>query len=245
MAADPDPVGELSRAPLEEFVRVRDELARRLSEEGKAEEAAALKRLRKPTLAAWGLNQLAHRHPKKVEWLLETHDKLRKSESGDAFRRAAAARQELVAELSDAAVGLLEEAGHSAGEAVRKRIGQTLLAVANDQEAEEALRTGRLERELVGSGWEAVGFPPEQPVAAEELESPRAERARQAREEADRLEAVAADLRERAEAARRRLKQAEKEVAAAVREAETADQRARRQGQRAERLEAQARDAGR
>jgi len=47
--------------PLEEFIKARDALARRRAREAGKEAGAAVKALRKPSVAAWALNQLARR----------------------------------------------------------------------------------------------------------------------------------------------------------------------------------------
>src|SRR5256885_1710261 len=54
---------ELYGLPLRDFTKARDDHARRLRKEGRREVADAVKALRKPTLPAWALNQLARRRP--------------------------------------------------------------------------------------------------------------------------------------------------------------------------------------
>ena len=68
---------DLYALPPGEFTRARDERAKALRKEGKREEADAVKALRKPTVAAWALNQLARRRAKDVERLLTAGEKLR------------------------------------------------------------------------------------------------------------------------------------------------------------------------
>ena len=53
---DPDAVRELFTLPPEEFVAARDRLAAELKEAGKADEAAEVKRLRRPSVVAWAVN---------------------------------------------------------------------------------------------------------------------------------------------------------------------------------------------
>ena len=57
---DPE-VEALYGLPLEEFTKARDALARARAKEGDKEGAAPIKALRKPSVVAWGLNQLARR----------------------------------------------------------------------------------------------------------------------------------------------------------------------------------------
>ena len=72
-----------------ELTRERDERAKALRKEGDRDEADAVKALRKPTLAAWALNQLARRQPKEVERLLAAGEELR------------SAQEELLAEVGE------------------------------------------------------------------------------------------------------------------------------------------------
>jgi hypothetical protein len=50
---------DLYALPPGEFTRARDERAKGLRKEGRRDEADEVKALRKPTVAAWALNQLA------------------------------------------------------------------------------------------------------------------------------------------------------------------------------------------
>src|SRR5207245_6823398 len=68
---------ELYALPLADFTKARDELVRHLRREGLRHEAQAVKALRKPTIAAWTLNQLARRRPEEVERLLAIGKRMR------------------------------------------------------------------------------------------------------------------------------------------------------------------------
>ncbi len=139
---------ELYGLPLDEFTRARDERAKELRKEGDPDAANAVKALRKPTVAAWALNQLARTRAKDVERLMAAGEKLQSAQEellagGDraAFQRAAAEERELVAELAgEAEPGLAE------------KIAATLRAAALDSEVADGLRVGRLvrEREAIG-----------------------------------------------------------------------------------------------
>jgi hypothetical protein len=76
---------ELYAADLDAFVADRTRLARELKEGGDGEAAAKLAKLKKPTVAAWALNQLARRHRRDVDLLLDAGHRLarhRKAWSG-------------------------------------------------------------------------------------------------------------------------------------------------------------------
>ena len=150
---------ELYALPPSEFTRARDERAKALRKEGQREEADAVKALRKPTLAAWALNQLARRQPKEVEGLLAAGEKLRAAQEellagGDrrAFQSAAAKERDQVAALAAEAADLAAKAGERASPGLEEKVAATLHAAALDEETGEQLRAGRLlrEREAIG-----------------------------------------------------------------------------------------------
>ena len=150
---------ELYALPPADFTRERDERAKALRKEKRRDEADAVKGLRKPTVAAWALNQLARRRPKEVKRLLTAGEELRRAQDdllggGDrkAFQSAAAREREEVAKLADEAAALVGEAGERASPALREKISATLHAAALDEETAEELREGRLvrEREAIG-----------------------------------------------------------------------------------------------
>jgi hypothetical protein len=62
-------VDELADVPPEEFVVARDELAKSLKAEGKADAAAQVKKLRKPTVTQWVADQVRRQHADDVDAL--------------------------------------------------------------------------------------------------------------------------------------------------------------------------------
>src|SRR5688572_14620649 len=73
--------------PLEEFTQARNDAAKQArAEDRRAAEAIA--KARKPTQAAWAVNQLARNQPKQVQALLSTADRLRAAENPQALRKA-------------------------------------------------------------------------------------------------------------------------------------------------------------
>ena len=150
---------ELYALPPGEFTRARDERAKALRKDGQRDEADAVKALRKPTLAAWALNQLTRQRPKKVAGLIAAGEELRAAQQellagGDrkAFQSAAAKERDQVAKLARDAVELASEAGERGSPALTEKIAATLHAAALDEETAEELRAGRLirEREAIG-----------------------------------------------------------------------------------------------
>ena len=65
----PDEPADLADVPPEEFVGARDALAKQLKADGKATEAAEVKKLRKPTVTRWVADQVRRHHADDVETL--------------------------------------------------------------------------------------------------------------------------------------------------------------------------------
>src|SRR5437763_7463382 len=115
------PVDELYGLALDEFVRRRDALAKRLRADGRREEAAEVAALRKPSVAAWAANQAIRSQPKAARelWaagdaLLAAHEAILAGKgSGDALREASARHRAALRELLAAAAGLLDSHGRS------------------------------------------------------------------------------------------------------------------------------------
>jgi hypothetical protein len=155
-------VDELYGAPLEQFVAERGELVGALRKQGEREEAARVAKLRKPSVAAWAVNQLVRTQSQSVAELFDAGDALRDAHrtavagGGEASTLRSAARRERSAVdlLVDAARGLLTSEGHELSPAVIERVAETLRAAALDPEARDLVADGRLERELrhVGLG---------------------------------------------------------------------------------------------
>ncbi|MDQ3932962.1 MAG: hypothetical protein M3252_09025 [Actinomycetota bacterium] len=156
-------VKDLYAGPLEEFVERRNALSRALRAAGEREAADEVRALRKPSVAAWALNQLVRRRAREVERFLTVADRLR-----DVQRRALdsdTSRWELRATSSDYrdameelgrhAAAILEEVGSSAG-AHRAEVTASLQAAAVDDEARRQLRAGTLARPFPAPGLVAL-----------------------------------------------------------------------------------------
>jgi hypothetical protein len=145
------------------FVAARDEAARRLKREGDAEAAARVKALRRPSLSAWAVNQLARERRADLARLLEAGERLRAAHEAAVsgagateLRVATRAERQAVAGLVEAAFGVLTAAGHPATDATRDRIAATLHAAAADPAAAEQVGRGRLTHDLDPSGFGAL-----------------------------------------------------------------------------------------
>jgi hypothetical protein len=254
VAVEDDPVEDhidaLYRADPDEFVTARQALVKRLRSEGERDRAAAVAKLRRPTAAAWAVNQLAHRHPDELARLLElghelhrAHERLLAGDRDDATVTSGRRRHEAIADLVERAAGILSESGRAA-DAHRDAIASTLDAASLDPDVGVEVAAGRLSKELdppsgFGLGGGDGGWPaPPPPAATPRAASPKASPA--ADTEADaRAERAAAERARRADEVRQRATTAR---SAAIRARELADQ-ARDAADRAdadlERLEAE------
>jgi hypothetical protein len=242
---DPEAVDRLYGLPLDEFTAERDELAARLRKEGHRDAADQLKKLRKPGVAAWALNQVRRNDPRQVEELIETGERLRAAQeellSGagrEALDRAAEDERRLVAELARHAERELVAAGRSVSGVVQERLRDTLRAVATDEEAREALDAGRLHRDYTPSGLGSLLGSKTAPAKRDGRTRQLEERLEQAREKQRQLDGDLAESRRRLRDARREATRAAAELERAEAAQEQAEARAREAGERTADLEA-------
>lgn len=208
--------------PQNEFVKRRDELARSLRRDGEGEAADAVKSLRKPTVAAWAVNQLARREKMRLRGLFTAGERLREAHgevlgggSPEALERARDDERRAIEELVGAARGLLEEARHPPTESVADRIRETLHAAVVDEEVGERVRAGRLEKEEQATGF--TGVPPAK-TRKRATKAPREDARRRKRREA---EARLREAREAEAEAEGEVKRRRRELESAERELET------------------------
>jgi predicted ribosome quality control (RQC) complex YloA/Tae2 family protein len=217
--------------PLEEFTAARNALAKRLAHDGDGEAAEEVKKLSKPTVPAWAVNQLVRRKPELVERLIESGETLQEElvrgrGGADSLRAAQQRERQALRELIGAAEGLLREFGRSVTAQTLERISETLSAGSKSPAGRAALRSGRLSAELEPAGFEAlVGMTPAPRKSSARDELAEARRAKHERErERRRLKDELRTLERRAAAAEREAEQARE---AAERAREAADEAAR------------------
>ena len=232
-----DSVRDLYGLPPGEFIAARDRLAGELKDAGRADEAAAVKKLRRPSIVAWAVNAASRERPDDVGALREAGRELRRAQrkalsggGGEELRRATDARRALIQTLADAGV----EAIGARGGAHRDAIAETLDAASIDDELGERLEMGILDREARPTagfgaieGFEVLqggGASDADEAADEDPAEVRRERAREAREAAQR--AVAAE--HAADKARRRADELRDKAAVAVTAAREAESDAKR-----------------
>ena len=236
MSVADDGIDRLYGLPLDEFTRERDELARRVREEGDAERAAEIKRLRKPSVPAWVVNRLARQRELDMQRLLRAGEQLAgaqveaiRAQKGDAFVEARRDEQRALEALATGAKEILAEAGR--GAAALDRVLATLRAGSLTEDGRALLKSGRLTEELEPPGFEALAglgipTPPSRP-GPERKEASR--RVRDLQRELGKLET-------RAEAAERRAAELRKQLEAAEAESSRLDEERRRVEEELERL---------
>ena len=160
---------DLYGLPLERFVPERGAQAKSLRAEGDREQAASVAGRRKPSVAAWAVNQLVRTQDRAIASLFQAGDVLLHTQAellagrGDAraLREAAERERAAVDELVKTSRGLLSTKGYELTQATLDRVIATLHAAALSEDAREKVRAGCLERELryVGFGTtEATGL---------------------------------------------------------------------------------------
>lgn len=141
-----------------DFTAARDARAKEL----KASDGAlsvAVKTLRKPSVAAWLVNQLVRRDPSSVDDLLAVGAALREAQaslSADQLRAFTKQRRQMTAGVTTRARAIGRELGAKVTESVAEQVEATLTAAVLDEGAGEAVGTGLLVTALRPAGLDAV-----------------------------------------------------------------------------------------
>ena len=215
-------IDELYQLPLDEFTAARNALAKSTGD-------ASIRKLEKPHLAAWAVNQLFWQKRKLYDEVIKTSGQVRTAHKQKLAGKSADVRAaevfhgEAMRKAKDAIRSILESAGNSAVDGVMTPITETLDALPTTDPP------GRLTRPLRRTGFEAlqgvtIAAKPSRPVAKPEAIKPPADESERARKKREADQQALAMTRER-------LRFAE----AAEREAEASVDRARRTLDRAER----------
>jgi hypothetical protein len=155
-----DIASEIYQLPPSEFTMARDARATEARLTGDRILAGDIKRLKKPTVAAWALNLLAHNRPNELRRLVELGASLHQAQqklAGDELRRLSRQRVELVGALAEEAKNLTEKAGQTTSKAVSEELHETLEAALADEQAAEMVLSGRLTKALQHAGLGTVG----------------------------------------------------------------------------------------
>jgi hypothetical protein len=223
-----DELERLLGLPLDEFTAARTEAVKRLRKEGRADEAAELQGVKKPTAPVWGLNQAARREPGDVRALVRAAERLRKDPAGaDADFRTHLG--DVVREAERALAG----AKTKVSQETTRRITTTARAAAASQ-PDELIR-GVLREELEPSGFEAMaGLAPPPKSAASKKAGAKKDDAAAKRKRVEAARSALAEARDEARRLRREADAAEREAANATAAAEKAEEAVRQAEERLE-----------
>jgi len=246
-------IDRLFELPPEEFTAARDALAKRAQAEGMTEGLRAIKGIKRPTVAAWVVNQVARRRPKELGELLDAGAALQRAQrkvlSGvrsTDFREASERRRAVVTRLMRAAEDVLREAGRgSAGATEAARV--TFEAASLDDRMGELVRAGRLSKELPSpasfgavEGLGLVAAPPDEPSPPKRAG---ARRASQGDEETSALRAQRDEAAREAKGLRDAAARARRQAIKAHEQASRAEARADQLRVQAEQARTRARDS--
>ena len=197
--ASEERLDELYREHPEGFVARRDELAKGLRGDGDTDEAQRVKKLRRPTAAAWAINRAAITAPQEAKEFADASRRLedaqaRALEGGDEeaseWRAAAARENEARTALADAAERGARDAGHPLSDRSLELVIETLRAATANAELRDRVVRGRVERERSAATLGAI------PAGRPRKRDPRSDQRRkqaQARRELERLADELAD----------------------------------------------------
>jgi hypothetical protein len=233
----------------DDFVAARTALVTQLKAAGRKDEAAAVAKLRRPSVAAWALNQVAREYPQLVAAAVDAGQQLRAASAEAVAGRPGELRAATAAERTAATAVVKAAAVHlgTRADATTPALLATLRVAAFDEEVADQLRRGVLttEQEQPGFGFgldaEVAPAPARKPnltlvpspkpttkakrkASAEEVDPAQVER-----EKTERATAREAErLRKKELAARRRTaERKEREAARLAKEADEADAAAR------------------
>jgi hypothetical protein len=158
-----------------EFTAARDERARQARAAGQRDEAAAIKKLARPTASAWLVNQLTRSAPEEMARLVSVGTALEEAQrrlAGERLRELSSERRQVMNELLPHATEIARQAGQPVSAATMGEVRATLEAALADAGARAAVRSGRLTKALAYAGLgevdlsAAVALPADQRPAA-------------------------------------------------------------------------------
>lgn len=160
MTADPllAEAEALYALPLADFTPARDARVKALKKDD-PDLSAAVKALRKPTLAAWVVNVLVRHETEQVEQVLAVGTALREAQAsldGEELRALTRQRRQLTAAVTTQARGVAAGLGVKVTQAVADQVEATLTAAMVDEECSRAVRSGLLVAPLAATGVDAV-----------------------------------------------------------------------------------------
>jgi hypothetical protein len=217
----------------ETFVAERDKLVAEAREAGDRDRAAAIGKLRKPTVAAWLVNLLALRRPDLLAGLVELAGQLRAAQrelQGEQLRELSGQRRAAVDALvaQARALAVAERPELARTKLPLSDVEATLSAALADEDVADQVRSGRLVRSVEYTGFGEI------PRPKLRLVTDGAPPTRQEREDPERAVAAARTALEEAGAELERAAAAEEDGVRDLAEADAALAEARRRREEAE-----------
>ncbi|WP_155373653.1 hypothetical protein [Catellatospora vulcania] len=154
-------VRELYTALPDGFTAARDAAATAAKAAGHAAQATAIKRLRRPTVAAWLVNLLAHRAPERIAELSALAAALRDAQRqlrGADLRALTVQRRDLLSALTEQAADLAVRAqpARSPAKLPLAEVEQTLAAALADDDVAVQVRAGTVTKAVSYTGFGAA-----------------------------------------------------------------------------------------
>jgi hypothetical protein len=196
---------ELYREHPERFTAGRNRLVKELRAAGVRDEAERIKKLKRPTMAAWLINRAALSSPKELQEFADASRELEqaqtralrgKDDGPSAFRAAAARERDAADAVLELARKVGADADHPASERALELVGETLRAASADPELREQVLQGRVEREQSAA---TLGTPAVVALPKRDSRSAKRREAAEARREVEQLEAELAEAETRQE----------------------------------------------
>jgi hypothetical protein len=153
---------ELYSLPVNQFTEVRNKRAKELSAAGDKDGGAEVRRLRKPSQAAWMANELARRRPKEIEKVLDLGKDMRRAQDhakGADLRSLSSTRQDLLQHILRLVADDAKAAGVSFATDTQRQLVATLEAAMANESSGMALKAGRLTEALSHVGFGGFGEP--------------------------------------------------------------------------------------
>ncbi|MCS5735492.1 hypothetical protein [Herbiconiux daphne] len=142
-----------------DFTAARNQRASDAGKGGDRPLGASIRRLAKPSVAAWAVNALVRHRADEVDDLLELGERLRTAQDEldrDAIQSLGRDRQRSLAAIGRSARTLGDELGVPVSESAAIEVQQTLQAAMGDPAAAAAVQSGMLVRTFAGSGLDPV-----------------------------------------------------------------------------------------
>ena len=143
-----DDLDSLFAAPPAGFIEERKRIAAALKSAGRRDEAKAVEKIPRPSVAVWTVNQIARRDPEVIRRLGAITARLQ-SAAGAEYGAAAAELRQVLDDLRGEAAAVLAAAGHEdGGPHLIQRVIANVRAAAGGAETRAALEQGRLARDV-------------------------------------------------------------------------------------------------